>query len=85
LAVLELSQPDDASWAFVLEVFGVDGKRRCRVPLPAEETLDEGWVARLVGDRGLVLSADPPLVAVGGRRHVDVFGARDGSHVFSSP
>jgi hypothetical protein len=85
LAVLELSQPDDAPWSFVLEVFDVGGQRRCRVPLPAEETLDDDWVARLIRDRGLALSADPPLVAVGGRTHADVFGARDGSRVFSSP
>ena len=85
LAVLELLQPDDAPWTFALEVFDVGGGRRCNVSLPADETWGEDWVARMVQNRGLAMSADPPLVAVGGPTHLDVFSARDGGRVFSWP
>jgi hypothetical protein len=83
--VLELVQPDDAPWRFELEVFDVGGARRCQATLPADETVDEDWVTRLVQNRGLAMSADPQMVAVGGRTHLDVLSARDCSRVFSAP
>ncbi len=85
LAVLELSQPDHAPWGFVLEVFDVDGKRRFRTELAADESDGADWVARLTRDRGVVLSAGPPLVAVGGPEHVDVFDWEKGGRVYSGP
>lgn len=85
LAVLELAQPDDAPWRFELEVFDVRGNAAGHATLPAEESAGEDWVARLVQNRSLALSADLGLVAVGGRAHLDVLSTRDGSSVFSTP
>jgi hypothetical protein len=85
LAVLELAEPDDAPWSFVLEVFDIGGARRFRVDLPAEESLGEGWETRLARDRGLAVSEAPVRVAVGGPGHLDVFDGKTGSKVFSAP
>jgi hypothetical protein len=85
LAVLELDQPSDAPWTFVLEVFDVSGKRKFREALPAIETLGEDWVERLTENRGLAVSADPPAVAIGGPTALTVFDARNGTKVFAEP
>lgn len=83
LASLELREPDDAPWRFVLEVFDVGGRRDFRVELPADESLGEDWLARLVRDRNLAVSADPDFVAVGGPTSLDVFEIATGRRVFS--
>ncbi|HVU00582.1 MAG TPA: hypothetical protein VHE30_02480 [Polyangiaceae bacterium] len=83
LAVLELVQPDDAPWSFVIEAFDVSGARKGRTTLPAEESLDPGWESRLLRDRAVALSVDPPLVAVGGPEHLDVFDGTLEKTVFS--
>jgi hypothetical protein len=85
LAVLELDQPNDAPWSFVLEVFDVSGKRKFRETFPAVETLGEDWVERLTENRGLALSVDPPAVAIGGPTALTVFDARNGTKVFAEP
>jgi hypothetical protein len=85
LAVLELLQPTDAPWAFVLEVFDVRGKRRLRATLPAAEQFGEDWVASLDRDRGLAMTADPPLVAVGGPGALSVWAADRGDLVHTEP
>lgn len=82
LAVLELDQPSDAPWTFVLEVFDVSGKRKLREALPAMESLGEDWVDRLTENRNLALSADPPRVAVGGPTALTVFDASTGKRLF---
>jgi hypothetical protein len=84
LAVLELAQPDDAPWRFELEIFDVRGNAEGHATLPAVETTGEDWVARLVQNRSLALSADLRLVAVGGPSHLDVLSTRNGSLVFST-
>jgi hypothetical protein len=81
LAVLELAQTTDTPWSFVLEVFDVRGKRRLRATLPADESFDSDWLSRLTRDRGLALSADPPLVAVGGPGSLSVWAADTGKPV----
>lgn len=85
LAVLELDQPSDAPWGFVLEVFDVSGKRKFRETLPAVETLGDDWVERLTENRSLALSAEPPVVAIGGPTALTVFDARNGTKVFAEP
>jgi len=85
LAVLELDQPSDAPWTFVLEVFDVSGKRRFREALPTTESLEEDWVERLTENRGLALSADPPRVAIGGPTALTVFDVQKGTKVFAEP
>jgi hypothetical protein len=85
LAVLELDQPSDAPWTFVLEVFDVSGKRQFRETLPAVESLDQDWFERLTENRGLAISADPPRVAIGGPTALTVFDARNGTKVFAEP
>lgn len=85
LAVLELEQPTDAPWSFVLEVFDVRGKRRLRAGLPADESFDADWFSRLTRDRGLAVSADPPLVAVGGPSALAVWAADTGAPVHRAP
>jgi hypothetical protein len=83
LAVLELAQPGEAPWGFVLEVFDGAGKRRLRAPLDAVESFDEDWAEKLTENRSVAVFADPPLVAVGGDTHVDVWAADKGSTLFS--
>jgi hypothetical protein len=86
LAVLELLQPSDAPWSFVLEVFDIDGKRRVHESFPAEESLDsKTWLATMNRDRHLSLSFDPPLVAVGGPGSLTVFRADTGTRVTPKP
>jgi hypothetical protein len=85
LAVLELDQPSDAPWTFVLEVFDVSGKRQFREALPTAESLDQDWIERLTENRGLALSSDPPRVAIGGPTALTVFDARNGTKVFAEP
>ncbi len=85
LAVLELSQPSDQPWSFVLEVFDVAGKRRLRETLPAEESLDESWLLTMTRNRRLALSADPPMVAVGGPESLTVWQADKGTRIYSEP
>lgn len=84
-AVLELAQPSDAPWGFVLEVFETSGKRKFRDTLPAEEALDERWVQKLVENRGIALSSDPPRVAIGGPTALVVFDAAKGAKLFNEP
>jgi hypothetical protein len=89
LAVLELAQPDDAPWSFVLEVFDSGGKRRFRAPLDAVETFGDDWAKRLTENRAVAVcagprgTADERLVAVGGATHLDVWGADKGERLFS--
>jgi hypothetical protein len=83
LAVLELAQPDDAPWSFVLEVFDAGGKRRFRAPLDAVETFGPDWTRRLSENRAIAVCADPKVVAVGGATHLDVWGAEKGERLFS--
>lgn len=83
LASLELREPDDAPWRFVLEVFDVGGRRVVRAELPADESLGEDWLARLARDRNLAVSAEPDLVAVGGPTSLEVFEIATGRRVFS--
>jgi hypothetical protein len=85
LAVLELDQPSDGPWTFVLEVFDVSGKRQFREALPTVESLDQDWIERLTENRGLALSSDPPRVAIGGPTELTVFDARNGTKVFAEP
>lgn len=83
LAVLELAQPDDAPWSFVLEVFDGSGKRRFRAPLDAAETYGPDWAQRVMENRAIAVCANPGVVAVGGATHLDVFGAEKGERLFS--
>lgn len=83
LAVLELNQPADTAWNFVLEVFDVSGKRRFRAELPALETLGEDWVERMTENRNLAVSTDPRRVAVGGPTSLTVFDSDTGKQVFN--
>jgi hypothetical protein len=83
LAVLELAQPPDAPWSFVLEVFDVQGKRRFRQTLPGDESVGADWVLRLFANRRLALSAKPPLVAVGGPTELFVWAADSGASRFA--
>jgi hypothetical protein len=83
LAALELRQPPDAPWAFVVEVFDVRGKPRFTDTLPATESTKGSWVAELFRDRSLAVSADPPLVIVGGDGSVRAWDARTGTPVFA--
>jgi hypothetical protein len=86
LAVLELRQPTEEPWQFVLEVFDVDGKRRMHETLPAEESLDpRKWLAVLTRNRRLSLAADPPLVAIGGPESLTVWHPDRGGVVWHSP
>jgi hypothetical protein len=86
LAALELLQPTEEPWRFVLEVFDVDGKRRMRESLSADESLDpKTWLALLTRNRRLSLSADPPLVAVGGPESLTVWRADKGDPLWHSP
>jgi hypothetical protein len=85
LVALELSQPDDAPWRFVLEVFDVRGGRRLRAELPAEESVTEDWVMELTRDRDLSVWATPPRVAVGGPTHLSVWAADDGKSLYDGP
>jgi hypothetical protein len=86
LAVLELLQPTGEPWRFVLEVFDVDGKRRLRETLAADESLDpRTWLSALTRNRRLSLSADPPLVAVGGPEELTVWRADGGERLFHAP
>lgn len=86
LAVLELVQPKEEPWSFVLEVFDVDGKLRMHEPLPAEESLDpKTWLVALTRNRRLSLSADPPLVAVGGPEDLTVWRADRSERLWHSP
>jgi hypothetical protein len=83
LAVLELRQPTEEPWQFVLEVFDVDGKRRMSETLSADESLDpRKWVAALTRNRRLSLAADPPLVAIGGPESLTVWHADRGGVVW---
>jgi len=85
LAVLELLQPTEQPWQFVLEVFDVDGKRLMRETLSADESLDPNtWFVALTRNRRLSLWADPPLVAVGGPESLTVWHADKGDRLWSS-
>jgi hypothetical protein len=82
LAVLELAQPTDAPWNFLLEVFDIDGKRHVREPLSAEESFDgKTWLSTLTRNRRFSLSAEPPLVAIGGPDSLTVLRADDGARL----
>jgi hypothetical protein len=85
LAVLELAQPEDAAWSFLLEVFDGTGKRRLRAPLDAIESFDDDWLDKLTENRSVAVQSEPPLVAVGGPTHVDVWAADKGTHLFGGP
>jgi len=85
LAVLELAQPSDAPWSFVLEVFDVRGKRTLRATLPADETLGPDWVQALVRNRSVAVSAAPPLAAVGGPTELFVWATDTGKQVHAEP
>jgi hypothetical protein len=85
LAVLELDQPEDAPWTFVLEIFDVSGKRHFKETLPALETLDQDWVQRMTENRSIAISADAHRVAVGGPTGLTVFDTDKGSRLFAEP
>jgi hypothetical protein len=87
LALLELAQPADAPWSFVLEVFDIEGKRRLHETLSAEENLEpKKWIRVLLRNRRLALSAgERPLVAVGGPDDLSVFRADDGTRIWHRP
>jgi hypothetical protein len=86
LAVLELVQTTEEPWRFVLEVFDVNGRLRMQERLSAEESLDrKTWLAALTRNRRLSLSAEPPLVAVGGPEELTVWGADKGERLWHSP
>jgi hypothetical protein len=87
LAVLELSQPNDAPWAMALEVFDVDGKRHLHQPLSAEESLDQNtWLDVLTRNRRIAIAAGvTPLVAVGGPDTLMVFRADKGDRLLPPP
>jgi hypothetical protein len=83
LAVLELAQPDDAPWGFVLEVFDAGGKRRFRAQLEAVETFGADWAKRLSDNRAIAVCSEPRVVAVGGATHLDVWGTDKGERLFN--
>lgn len=88
LAVLELSQPDNAPWTMVLEVFDVEGNRHVREPFTTTESLSSrSWVSELVRNRRLSIRADDqnPLVAVGGADEVHLFRADTGARLVAAP
>lgn len=85
LAVLELDQPDDAPPSFLLEVFDVSGERRFSEVLPAVESFDDDWVERMLENRNLAVSADPPRIAIGGPTALTVFDAAAGARLFDEP
>ncbi|HVW30727.1 MAG TPA: hypothetical protein VHC69_35465 [Polyangiaceae bacterium] len=87
LAVLELAQPDNASWSMTLEVFDANGVRHVHEVFSISESLDaETWVRALERNRRLaVRDGETPLVAVGGPDELNVFRADSGARVGTVP
>lgn len=85
LVVLELNQPVDAPWTFVLEVFETSGKRSLHEFLPADEALSPDWLARLAANRELAVTSSPPRIAVGGPSELGVWDPVSGTRIFRDP
>jgi hypothetical protein len=67
---------------FSLRVVSSEGKELLARELgPGAAPVGEDWVARLVADHGLALSATDARVAVGGPRRLRVFSLSDGAIV----
>ena len=85
LAFVLVSKPEPGQarrWSLL--VTSLDGKSRFEHELPAlAPSADEDWVAAVVEDKNLAISAFEPLVAVGGAKRVTVWDYAQGSELFT--
>ena len=85
LAFVLVSNPQPGQprrWSLL--VMDLEGKPRFETDLPAQPpSADEDWLAAVVEDKNLAISAFEPLVAVGGASRVTVWDYTQGGALFS--
>ncbi|HYP75078.1 MAG TPA: hypothetical protein VER12_03950 [Polyangiaceae bacterium] len=85
LAFVLVSPPQaDQTRRWSLLVTDLEGRTRFDTELPAmTPSAEEDWLAAVVEDKNLAISAFQPLVAVGGQRRLSVWDYRQGQALFT--